>query len=127
MSYDQIENNLLAGLKSDTHGLQISAAYFLGEIKSEKAVIPLLAMLHNGETEGERLMAALSLYKINSELAIYAIKEAARFDDSDRVRRMCANFYNEHLVNQYGGSNNESQFALVDSEFGGQKLSDFAY
>jgi len=127
LSYDQIENNLLAGLKSGNHGLQISAAYFLGEMKSEKAVIPLLGMLHDGETDSKRLMAALSLYKINSELAIYAVKEAAKFDDSERVRRMCANFYNEHLVNQYGVPNSDGQFALVETEYSGYKLSDFNY
>ena len=44
VSYQQIEDNLIVGVLSDNLGLRISSAYFLGEIKSEKAIIPLLKM-----------------------------------------------------------------------------------
>ena len=122
-SYDRIENNLIVGLKSENRGLQLSAAYFLGEIKSEKAVIPLLAMLHNGGTESERIMAALSLYKINSERSIYAVKEAAKYDDSERVRKMCKTFYNDYLIGKLN-TENVINVALT-STYGSYKLQDF--
>jgi hypothetical protein len=49
--YSQIEENYLVGLNSSNVGLRTSCAYFLGEMKSDKAIIPLLKLLRNGETE----------------------------------------------------------------------------
>jgi len=46
-----IEDNLLNGLKSKNIGLQTSCAYFLGEMNSGKAMIPLLRLVRNGSTE----------------------------------------------------------------------------
>jgi len=66
--YDQIEENMLIGIKSVNTGLQTSCAYFLGEMKSDRAMIPLLRLVQNGGTEEARIIAALSLYKFNQKL-----------------------------------------------------------
>jgi len=92
-TYEDIENNLIVGVKSDNAGLRISSAYYLGEIKSEKSVIALMKILKSSSNEEERIMAALSLTKINSELGNFAVQRRAIFDDSQRVRRLCNIFY----------------------------------
>ena len=89
--------SLLLGINSDNFGLRTSAANMLGELKCEKAVIPLMRMLKSEDRESARIVAALALLKIGNEKGIFAIKQAIRFDDSKRVRRLCANFYNEYL------------------------------
>lgn len=90
-----IEKNLLVGINSENFGLKTSSAYFLGENKSSKAVIPLLKMLHNEESEEARILAALSLVKIGNPVGVYAVKMAAKFDNSEKVRKMCVKFYND--------------------------------
>jgi HEAT repeat protein len=90
-------NNLLVGLESDNFGLKTSSAYLLGELESAKAVIPLLKILHNDANEEARIMAALALYKIGDARGLYAIKQAIRFDDSERVRNLCTKFYKAYL------------------------------
>lgn len=92
-----IETNLLNGLSSENDGLQNSSAYFLGEMKSTRAVIPLLSILHNSNDEAKRINAALSLLKIGDARGIYAIKQSIKFDESPRVRKMCQNFYISYL------------------------------
>lgn len=92
-TYEQVEDNLIVGVQSDNQGLRISAAYFLGEIKSEKSVIPLMKMLKSSTNEKERIMAALSLSKINTGKSNFAVQRRAKFDDSKRVRRICNIFY----------------------------------
>lgn len=92
---DLIEQNLLNGINSENFGLKTSSAYFLGENKSSKAVIPLLKMLHNDESEEARILAALSLIKIGNPVGVYAVKMAAKFDGNEKVRKMCAKFYND--------------------------------
>ena len=87
------EQNLLVGLDSDNDGLKTSSAYSLGELNSSKAVIPLLKMLRNESKECNRIMAALALYKIGDARGINAIKQRIRFDDSERVRKMCSTLY----------------------------------
>lgn len=62
-TYENIEKNLLVGLNSDNEGLKFSCAYYLGEIQSSKAVIPLLRLFHSGKTDEMKIIAALSYAK----------------------------------------------------------------
>lgn len=94
-----VENNLLVGLQSENLGLKTSSAYYLGTYGTSKSVIPLMKILKSGETEEERISAAVALSKINSEQALFAVKQRAKYDDSERVRRLCAMFYNQSLQN----------------------------
>ena len=96
--------NYLVGVNSNNEGLRMSCAYFLGEYKADEAVIPLMRMLHNEKADEGRIMAALSLVKIGTGKAVYAVKQAAVFDDSERVRNLCAKFYNDYAVNKNGES-----------------------
>lgn len=111
---EQIEANLISGLKTDNLGLQISCAYYLGEMKSQRAVIPLMGLLRSGDCEGIRLIAALSLMKIGTEKSIHMIKCEAVFNDCERVRRMCDIFYHAYLNDKYGGfDENSVRYASV--------------
>jgi HEAT repeat protein len=92
-----MEDNLIAGLQSDNLGLKTSSAYLLGEYGSSKCVNSLLKVLKSGKREEERISAAVSLYKIDSEKGLFAIKQRAKFDDSERVRRLCTMLYQQSL------------------------------
>jgi HEAT repeat protein len=85
--------SLIMGINSDNFGLRTSAAFMLGELKCEKGVIPLLRMLKSEDREDARIVAALALWKIGNAKGIFAIKQAIRFDESERVRKLCAAFY----------------------------------
>jgi len=99
--YDQIEANMLAGIKSDNTGLQTSCAYFLGEMKSDRSMIPLLKLVTNGKTEEARIIAALSLYKIESKIGMYRLKYLAESDESELARRVFKRIYNIYLLDKY--------------------------
>lgn len=92
-----IVENLLEGVNSENSGLKVSSAYFLGELKSEKALLPLMSLLKNGNTEAERVIAALSLIKLKNEKGLFAVKQRIEFDPSPFVRNMCKQFYLAHL------------------------------
>lgn len=100
-------DNYLVGIQSDNFGVRVSCAYFLGEYNVSEGIIPLMKMLHNEKSEAARIIAALSLTKIGSDKAVFAVKQAARFDESERVRNLCAKFYNsftyveKNQVNQF--------------------------
>ena len=104
---DQISDNtietLIVGLESDNTGLKSSSAYMIGELQITKGIIPLLRMLHNEKNEDLRISAALALYKIGSPTSIYAVKQAIRFDESERVSKHCAGFYQEYQKNKFNG------------------------
>lgn len=93
ITQEDIEINYLAGVKTENLGLKVSAAYYLGERKSKKAVIPLMNVLHTDSCAEARIMAALSLYKIGDERGIFAVQRAADFDDNEQVKRMCKILY----------------------------------
>ena len=94
---EKAEINYLAGLNSDNEGLRVSSAYFLGEIKSSKAVIPLMKMLRNDKSESARTVAALSLIKLGDARGIHLVKKAIEFNDFEKVRCRCAKFYSGYL------------------------------
>ena len=126
--YSKIENNLLEGIASENQGLKLSAAYFLGEIKSDKAIIPLMEIFHNSEASSARQVAALALYKINSTRGMFAIKQAIKFDDNDQTKRICTILYNQHLVREQEGNVKVEPIYVAQSDltYGEYKLSDFA-
>jgi HEAT repeat protein len=97
--------NYLFDLKSNNEGVRISSAYFLGEYKVEEAVIPLMKMLNSEANEQARIVAALSLSKIKTGKAVYAVKQASVLDNSQRVRNLCTRFYNYIISedNDYSG------------------------
>ncbi|MDZ7623641.1 MAG: HEAT repeat domain-containing protein [Ignavibacteriaceae bacterium] len=100
---DNTVASLMEGLNSENLGLKSSSAYMIGELKLSKALIPLLKILHQDENEEMRIAAALALYKIGSPIAIQAVKQSIRFDDSERVSKLCANFYSEYLKSKLIG------------------------
>ena len=72
------------------------AAFALGEARAKEAVIPLMRMLHDGE-ETCRIVAALALSRIGDARGAFAVKQAARFDESQRVRTLAAWYYEQYV------------------------------
>lgn len=87
---------LLRKLASCEKCTKEQAAYLLGEARCEKAVIPLMSMLRS-EDESARIIAALALCRIADARGTYAVKRSARFDESAKVRRLCAWFYEQYV------------------------------
>lgn len=96
-SKESCVKSLLQGLQSDNLGLQAGCTYMLGELCCGKSVIVLMDILHNNPSEELRILAALSLYKLRDSRGIFAIKQEMKFDESERVRRMCEKFYRAYL------------------------------
>ncbi len=90
---DSSIQSLLVGVNSNNLGLRASCANMLGELKCKKGLIPLMRMLKDDESEDARIIAALALYKIGDARGIFTIKQAIKFDESERVRRLCSIFY----------------------------------
>ena len=90
------EKTLLSAIESTNLGLVVSSIQILGELNSNNAVLPLMKILHNSENEESRIAASLSLYKIGDKRGIFALKMAAKYDNSERVRKMCSNFYAQY-------------------------------
>ncbi|MCC6398155.1 MAG: HEAT repeat domain-containing protein [Bacteroidetes bacterium] len=97
VQYARAEQTLLNGLQEDNLGVKEGSAYMLGELKSAKAVIPLMKMLRDGDQESTRIVAALALCRIGDPRGLYAVKRATQFDDSERVAQRCAWFYNSYV------------------------------
>jgi len=94
-----IEDNLFVGMACDNLGLQRGCALMLGKIQSNRAVVPLMAVLHNTSDENLRVAAAWALCKIGDARGVYAVKMAVKFDESTKVQATCAWYY-ENLVRQ---------------------------
>ncbi|MEJ2614042.1 MAG: HEAT repeat domain-containing protein [Ignavibacteriaceae bacterium] len=96
--------SLSLGLLSENSGLRASSALILGQLidskyinkdNTETAVIPLMKMLNKGNSDEERIAAALALYKIGDNRGIYKLKTSSKFDESKRVKDICYKLYYE--------------------------------
>ncbi len=106
--YSIIEANYLDGLKSENKGLKVSCAYYLGEIKSKKAVVPLMAMLRNENDKGAKLIAAWSLLKIGDSRGVYLVSNISNDIDCTAVLSML-----EHLYINYTEFNKHRAIAEI--------------
>jgi hypothetical protein len=91
------EAKLLDDVHCDNCQTKETAIFDLGELRSEKAVIPLMDVLHRDEEESSRIVAALALCRIGDERGTFAVKRAATFDGSKKVRTLAAWFYNTYV------------------------------
>ena len=87
---DNSIESLLIGVESENTGLKTSSASILGEYKNSKAVIPLMRELKDNMDERARIQAAIALWQIGDERGIYTIRQAIKFDKSQRVKRICS-------------------------------------
>ncbi|MGD8305471.1 MAG: hypothetical protein PVF17_02355 [Ignavibacteria bacterium] len=104
-----IVDNLTNGIVTDNNGLNASSAIVLYDLidqgymesnNGSKAMIPLLRLLNNGETEEVKIAAALALYKLGNGIGIYRLRGASIFDDNENVSSVCKNlYYSYHKIN----------------------------
>jgi hypothetical protein len=64
-------------------------------------------------SEELRISAALALYKIGTPISIYAVKQAGRFDESERVNKLAQNFYAEYLREKFNNTDNSETDSFI--------------
>jgi hypothetical protein len=92
-----IEQNLMAGLNSSNEGLRHGCVLMLGNIKSTRAVIPLMALLKQSDNFKLRTAAAWALCKIGDPRGTFAVMRAAEFSGCCKTKLVCAWYY-ENMV-----------------------------
>ena len=96
------EANYLSALNSGNESLRINSAYMLGEIRSKKAVIPLMDMFRQEKDEGAKLVAALSLLKIGDARGIFLVKRSIELNENKGITIIL-----QHLFKDFSSKNSE--------------------
>ena len=100
--YAVIESNYLTGLMSNNFGIETSCVYFLGEMKSEKALFPLMKMFRETKSDGVKLLAAWSLLKIGDGRGIYLVKQEIENGDRTNISCMLEWLYKDYSLKTIG-------------------------
>ena len=98
----QNEAKYISALRSGNESVRISSAYMLGEIRSKKAVVPLMDMFRQEKDNGAKLVAALSLLKIGDARGIFLIKRRIELKENEGITIIL-----QHLFKDYNAGNNE--------------------
>lgn len=97
-----VVDNLTVGIKSENTGLHTSSALVMYNLISQsylesgdasEAMIPLLKLLKNGNTNEERIAAAMAIFQLGNPIGIYQLRGVAVFDDNEKVATICKNLY----------------------------------
>lgn len=92
-------NNLVEAIKSDNEGVRMQSIFLAGKYEVSEAVSSLKSALKNSSSPEEKILIALSLYRIGDMSGMNAVKEAARCDSNAKVRNRCALLYNDYMGN----------------------------
>lgn len=101
-AYHRIESNYLKGLNSDNPDLRVSCAYFLGEMKSDKALIPLMKMFHQEKNAGVKMVAAWSLLKIGDARGVNLVKRSIELGECGEEGCMLRYLYMNYCLKTDG-------------------------
>jgi hypothetical protein len=92
-----IQKNVLANLESPSMEVRAGTMQTLIELKKAYpsydigyAVIPMMETLKHDEKPAFRILAALTLYHLDSEMGRFAVERRAQYDSDKRVARHCA-------------------------------------
>ena len=99
--YEVVESNYLNGLNSDVHNLKLCCAYFLGRMKSQKALIPLMELFRT-ENGDSKLIAAWLLLKIGDPRGIYLVKSSIDAKECDDIKCMLNFLYVDYCLRTNG-------------------------
>jgi hypothetical protein len=89
------EAGYLSALHSNNESLRINSAYMLGELRSKKAIIPLMDMFRQEKDEGARLVAALSLMKIGDARGIFLVKRSIELNENEGITIILQHLFND--------------------------------
>jgi hypothetical protein len=95
---DQIEKSLVNALESNIPGMQASAAQTVRDLKAllpdrefSRLVIPLMRIVKNEDGHAcSRIVAALALSELHSDMGDFAIAREAKFSDCKRMQHICS-------------------------------------
>lgn len=96
--------NLVAGIHSDNTGVKRSSIYFAGKYRIAEAEDALIAQLNDETDPSTRILIALVLYEMGSEVGLMEVQKLSLNDRDAKVRRMATQIYNEYLVNDSQGT-----------------------
>lgn len=94
-------DNLKAGINSDNIGVRKSSIYFTGKYKIKEVVDCLTERLEEENEPSIRLLIAYSLYEINDDEGMEAVKQLSLKDKNSEVKRMSYNLYKNYVDNYY--------------------------
>lgn len=114
-----IKDNVLANLEHNSLEVRASTMQLLIDLKEtypsynlNYAVLPMMETLKSDPKPEFRILAALALFHLDSDLGRFAVERRAKFDDNDRVARHCAS-----LIRNWGVEKNSDSFlATVERE-----------
>lgn len=102
LNYELIELNIVNNLNSPIIEIRANTIQLIIDLKRQKpdanldyAVFPLMDALKGDASEAVRILSAIALFYLDSEVGNYALQRASKFDESKRVRRQCEILYNK--------------------------------
>lgn len=93
-------DNLIAGIKSENHGVQKTCIYYAGLYKVEETVDYLIEVIKKSKEEDIQKLVVLSLYEIKDEHGIEFLKNYSSKCPNKDVKRISILAYRDYKSNK---------------------------
>lgn len=90
---DNAKKNLILCIEHENDGVRAAGVQFVGKYQLEEAIPLLCKILKEDPNPRVRKLAAYSLFRMNENKGLFAIKEALDCNDCKEVRLFCSTMF----------------------------------
>ena len=120
VNWDAFSKNLVKALATDNEGLQLSAMGMIiryGEnLDVDEAVFDIIRIYRLNKNHRIRILAMISLHKMQNDWAMYYLRRSMQFESDERVQKQCCRILKTYDANQKKVEERERQELLASDK-----------
>ena len=103
VNWEAFSKNLVKALETDNEGLQLSAmgmiVRYADHLDVDDAVFDIIRIYRLHDNHRVRILAMITLHKMQNEWAMYYLRRSMEFETDERVQKQCCRIVNTYYAN----------------------------
>ena len=120
VNWEAFSKNLVKALKSDNEGLQLSAMGMIvrygDQLDVDEAVFDIVRVFRLHDNSRVRILAMVTLHKMQNEWAMYYLKRNMEFESDECVKKQCCRIVNTYYANLQKQNELKTETELLASD-----------
>jgi hypothetical protein len=120
VNWEAFSKNLVKALATDNEGLQLSAMGMIirysDRLDVDDAVFDIIRVYRLNKNHRIRILAMITLHKIQNDWAMYYLRRSMEFETDERVQKQCFRILNTYYANLEKLEEQKKQDELLASD-----------
>lgn len=119
INWEAFSKNLVMALGTTNTGLQLSAMGMIirysDKLQVEDAVFDVMRIYRLNKDPQVRILALVTLHKIQNDWSMYCLKSNLKFEADERVKKLCSFVLNDYYVQKDRAKDKTDEPLLTDA------------